>query len=861
MKTSNRLQIVDALGQAADFPIVINGRAASILVHPAEAEVVRIAAGLFAEDVARVAGVRPDVVISSDAAGIAGPVLIIGTVGKSALLGDLASSGKLDPKAIEGQWEAFQVDAIADPFPGVEKALVVAGSDRRGTAFGVFELSKTIGISPWAWWADAPVTRRPTLIVSADHHVQGPPSVKYRGIFLNDEDWGLQPWAAKTFEPECGAIGPKTYAKVCELLLRLKANYLWPAMHECTRAFNSFTENKVVADRYAIVMGSSHCEPMLRNNVSEWHDSPENPWDPATNLPAILEYWEQRVRENGRYENIYTVGMRGIHDSGMPGSGTVEERRDRLEEIIRLQRGMLARHVDPDPARIPQMFCPYKETLEYYRSGMKVPEDVTLIWPNDNFGYIRQLPDEHERDRSGGHGVYYHLSYCGRPHDYLWLGSASPAMVWHEMTKAHALGVRQLWVVNVGDLKAVEAGMTLFLEMAWDIDSYGPDVQARFLEDFAVAQFGVERGPAISGLLDEYFRLCSIRKPEHMGFNRVYFGDKPPHVAAQATEPPRETYEDQEGCSILEHWLDPVKDSGWSHEPGRDEAGHLMSRWMDLARRTEEIGANLDPAAADAYFQLVEYPCCAGAAMAEKIISAEKARRTGADVWMHRSEEALRRIEQLTERYNALNGGKWKGMMDHRPRRLSVFNMPPTAYDPVMASRTPELPVAGSQVIDPAHFSESTERDGIGWRVIEGFGRHGCALGVLPHRDTPTLRIAEDIRARAPFVEYEIAASPSGSVEVTVEALPTHRLTPAHEVVVGLSINDSDPVVVQFDQGEDDENDPTWQRNILRNAMTGTVRLEVPQVPYKLKMWAISPGVAIQKIILGPASDAGNSSS
>lgn len=807
-----------------DFPLVVDGRAAAILVDEDDAEVVRIAADLLATDVERVTGVKPKV--GGDiAAKPAAPVVIVGMLGKSGLIADLVRRGKLDTQGIQGQWESFVIATVADPFPDVASALVIVGSDRRGTAYGVFELSEAIGVSPWVWWADVAPRHREAVVIGAGMHMEGPPSVKYRGIFINDEDWGLQPWAAKTFEPETGDVGPKTYAKVFELLLRLKANYLWPAMHPCTKAFNYYPENKRTADRYAIVMGSSHCEQMLRNNVDEWDKKKHGDWDPVTNLKGVLDYWKTRVRENGKFESVYTTGMRGIHDSGMPGGGTIQEKRRRMEKIIDLQREMLARHVNPDPSQVPQIFCPYKEVLDIYQAGLKLPDDITIVWPDDNHGYIRQLPGAAERQRSGGHGVYYHISYWGRPHDYLWLESTSPALIWYEMTKAYELGARQLWVVNVGDIKPIEAGMTLFLALAWDINRYGPDVQRVFLHDFYATQFGEKHAEAIARLKDEYFRLCAIRRPEHLGFNGVY-----PNT--------------------------PVQNGDWSYAPENDEAQGLLDRWLELARRAEALAGELPPESSDAYFHLVEYPARAGAAMAEKLILAEKSRRFGSNELAQQAEAALRRIEQLTDRYNAQGDGKWRGMMDHRPRKLPVFDLPPTTPQAAADStRQPAPPSRELIVIDPTNFARSHDRAGAGWRVIEGLGPRGHAIAVSPRRGVPTLRTPQEIRERAPVVEYTVRIEDAREVEVILEALPTHRLTPAHEVLAAVSVNDGDPVVIRFDQGKDDEDDPTWQRNVLRHAMSGRAALRLPGGSSKLKLWAADPGIVIQRIALGDRSD------
>jgi hypothetical protein len=343
---------------------------------------------------------------------------------------------KLDVGDLKGAWESFVIAVVDRPTPDVPRALVIVGSDRRGAAYGVYELSQAIGVSPWRWWADVPPPRRDQLYVAAGTRRLGPPSVKYRGIFINDEDWGLQPWAAHTFEPETGNIGPKTYARVFDLLLRLKANTLWPAMHPTTAPFNDDPANAKLADRYAIVMGSSHAEPMLRNNVGEWK-APAETYNYATNPDGVLAYWRQRVTTNGEYENLYTLGMRGIHDSGMVGANDLASRKTLLETIFADQRRLLA---ERGLQGAPQVFTPYKEVLDVYRGGLKVPDDVTLVWPDDNFGYIRQFPDAAERQRAGGSGVYYHLSYLGAPLSYLWLSTTPPALIQQQMGQAWDLG-------------------------------------------------------------------------------------------------------------------------------------------------------------------------------------------------------------------------------------------------------------------------------------------------------------------------------------------------------------------------------------------------------------------------------------
>src|SRR5215813_5866573 len=327
---------------SGDFRLV-GAQAADIVVSADDFRVVQIAAENLSQDVERVSGKKPAVLGS--ASRVSPHAVIIGTLGKSPLVDSLIRDGKLAAADVRGKWESFVIATVPRPLPNVEMGLVIAGSDRRGTAFGVFELSQAIGVSPWYWWADVPPVHHNNLFIAGGARREGPPSVQYRGIFLNDEDLGLQPWAAKTFDPQLGDIGPKTYARIFELLLRLKANTLWPAMHNCTKAFNLYPENKLVADDYAIVMGSSHAEPMLRNNVTEWTDKPEN-YDYTRNADGVRKYWEDRAAQNGKFESIYTIGMRGIHDSPIVGPKTQAERIQVLEQIFSDQRAMLAKHVN-----------------------------------------------------------------------------------------------------------------------------------------------------------------------------------------------------------------------------------------------------------------------------------------------------------------------------------------------------------------------------------------------------------------------------------------------------------------------------------------------------------------------------------
>ena len=605
---------VTSVPSAHTFALVGTG-VADIVIDAEDAEVVEVAADLFAEDVQRVTGQKPKV-LTGPQQELKGSVLI-GTIGNCRLIDDLIHVGKLDVAAIRGQWESFIVTCI-------EGALVIAGSDRRGTAYGVFTLSESIGVSPWVYWADVTAAQKKQIHVSTNTVIQGPPSIKYRGIFINDEDWGLQPWAAQHLDTDIKDLGPKTYAKVFELLLRLKANYIWPGMHPCTQAFNIYPENKLVADRYAIVMGSSHCEPMLRNNVTEWDKQTLGDWNYETNRDAIYDYWDTRVKENGQFDNLYTVGMRGIHDSGIPGGGSDQDKRERLERIIADQREILAHHVNFDPAQVPQIFCPYKEVLNIYKLGMQLPEDITLVWPDDNFGYIRNLSTPAERQRLGGSGVYYHMSYWGSPQDFLWISSTSPALIAYEMSKAYAYDADRVWVFNVGDIKPIEMEMEFALRLAYDVDRYPVDKAMGFIDEWAARTFGRQQASAIAEIQKEYYRLTQQVKSEHI--DRVRFS------------------------------------------PGEQE--QRLAAYQCIVAKAEAIDQTLSPEYQAAFFQLVLYPVKSAALMNQKQTYAVQGD-------YEKALKAYNGIQELARIYNKeLVGGKWDGMMDPAPRNTRVFHKP-----------------------------------------------------------------------------------------------------------------------------------------------------------------------------------------
>jgi hypothetical protein len=644
---------------------------APIYVSPTDFKVAQIAAQCLASDIQSVTDQKPQ--LTSTLTNPPKTILLIGTLGKCPPIDNLVQSGKLDTTKIAGKWESFLVTTIANPLPGITSALVIAGSDRRGTAYGVFTLSAAIGVSPWVWWSDVTPAHRDNLFINPLSYSQPPPSVKYRGIFINDEDWSLQPWAAKTYDPETKDIGPKTYARVCELLLRLKANYLWPAMHPCTKAFNTYPQDKIVADNYAIVMGSSHAEPMLRDNVGEWDLKTRGPWDYDKNREGILTYWNQRLQENKQYENIYTIGMRGIHDSAMPGSGTTQDKVARLQRVIQDQRQLLTRDINPDATQVPQIFVPYKEVLTLYQNGLKLPPDVTLVWPDDNHGYIRRLSTPEEQKRPGGAGVYYHVSYWGAPEDYLWLCTTPPALIWEEMSKAYHQGARTVWVLNVGGLKKSAIDMEFFLSMAWDINAWDQTAQPTYLAQWAGETFGPAHATAIATILNQYYLLNYPAKPEHLltaHFNSI-------------------------------------------------EKQQRLQAFAKLVDQTNALYNQMLPYQKDAFFELVVYPVRCSALMNEKWLGPDPAK-------------AYAQIQSETNYYNEqLAGGKWNHIMSANPRNRPVFQNPVATASPLPANDTATS--SNTRIsIDAQSANKKVNGAGATWKVISGLGRSAASITLLP---------------------------------------------------------------------------------------------------------------------------------
>lgn len=700
------------------FTLASPRQTAAILYDASDAAVVKRAAELFAADVEAVTGRRPQV---TSATGETGPAVIVGTVGGSALIRRLSEAGKIDTAPLEGAWERYLIQTVANPLPGIRKALVIAGSDRRGAAYGLFTLSELIGVSPWYWWADVPVKKHAALHVDAPPTYSQTPSVRYRGIFLNDEDWGLTPWASQTFEPERGNIGPRTYAKVCELLLRLKANYLAPAMHPVSTSFNQIPENKLVADTFAIVMGSTHCEPLLLNTASEWDTQTMGPWNYDKNKEGINRVLTQRVRENSPYENVYTLALRGLHDGAMSTTLPMHEKVRMLQQALLDQRQILAENIDRPVETVPQAFTPYKEVLEIYSNGLELPDDVTIVWPDDNYGYMKRLSGVREQRRTGRSGVYYHVSYLGVPHSYLWFSTTPPSLMYEELRKAYDTTADRLWLVNCGDLKGSEMQVSLFLDMAWDIGRFTADNVVTYPARWLAGIFGEAYYDRLEAMTREHLRLAFPRKPEYMGWGYHW--------------------------NRFDHNCEQLTDTDFSFT-NYDEAPRRLEAYRQLGARAEALLHEIGDEARPAFYQLVYYPLRGAELMNRMTLGGQRNRwyarqgRAATNAVRDEVQRCYDSLQVITRGYNSLLGGKWNHMMSMRQNYDGVsayFNLPHLATHDAAGAPRLALQVAGEDVTGARAFHALPAFDNYLRRTypVEIYNRGGGTLAWTAHASEP----------------------------------------------------------------------------------------------------------------------------
>jgi hypothetical protein len=796
------------------FRLISAGKPATVYVDAdAATPTLRVAAD-FAADLERVSGQRAMVVHSLE--GLSGDVVIIGQAGRSALVDRLVKGSVL-----VGQWEAYSQSVFKNPVKGVDRALVIAGSDPRGTVFGVYDISAKMGVSPWYWWADVPVKRQADVSVTAGERTDKP-VVKYRGFFINDEEPAFGNWAREKF----GGINSKLYAKVFELNLRLKGNYLWPAMWGKAIADDD-PESLNVASQYGVILGTSHHEPMTRAQV-EWHRHADGgvtggKWDYRTNSENLRKFWRGGMERGKTHENIITLGMRGDGDEPM-SEGTATAL---LGQIVADQRKIIEDVTGKPADQTPQVWALYKEVQDYYDHGMRVPDDVTLLFADDNWGQIRRLPDPKAPPRKGGYGIYYHFDYVGGPRNYKWLNTNQIEKTWQQMALAREAGADRLWIVNVGDIKPMEFPLSFFMDMAWNPDAMTPEALKGYPQNWARQQFGPEQAWGIGQLLTRSSQYAARRKPELLN-PELFMADT--------------------------------------------DFRKMTQSYANLKKGAYEISAKLPDDAQDAWFQLVQHPIEANANLYELYDRVARNRRLAeindpaANDEATAARWAFARDGQIAEQYHTLNGGKWNHMMSQTHIGYTYWQQPDTDVMPelkeVAADAKPQAsinvslpatpPVVGKTghyvdqngfvAMEAQHYARKFDGNAK-WTTIPNLGRNLGAVLTLPQTAPASDPLKDKVR-----LEYDIQTSNDADATLYLYLTPTLDTAGKGGLKFAVSIDDLPPQTVSFNLIPDK---PDWNKAVSDN-------IHIIQVPFKglkagahtLKFYRIDGNVVLQRLVL-----------
>lgn len=738
-----------AFMSAAPFVITDGrGNAATVVVSPDDWKGVRRAAGDLCADVERVAGVRPALAGTLDGRGN----IVGGTIGKSAIIDSLVAAGRLDVDSVRGRWESFLIEEI-------DGNLIVAGADKRGTIYGLYTLSEEIGVSPWYFMADAvPRQARGPLAVEGGRRVQPSPKVKYRGIFINDEEPSFGSWVRNSF----GGYNSRAYRHIFELLLRLKANYMWPAMW--SSAFNEDDPlNPATADEYGIVMGTSHHEPMTRNHNEYTRRREEiGPWNFDTNPERISRFFRDGLCDKRDYEQVVTIGMRGDGDVGLAGGDSMAMRT--LGRAIDAQRAIIRDIYGAEDA-VPQLWAIFTEVQRYYDKGFNVPDDVTLLFCDNNWGYIRRTGPRAERGRKGGMGLYYHIDMNGGPWNDRWVNTSPVARLRNQFELAYRSGLDRLWVVNVGDLKPKEVAIDFIMRYAWNPDAFPAGSEPDYHTAFAASVFGDDVAREAGDIIRRYTKYNQWRKPE-------------------------------------------VQNAPWFSVENHGEALRLLELWRKLEADAEKLRGRIPAELDDAYYQLVYYPSVASAGVASLYLNAALYNYTGDKVYADEARRLFARDAEMSDYYNhRMAGGKWNGMMQDKHIGYERWSMPdsdrmPALIPPAQHRPLPPRVTPTAEIAIPAHaYTRRSDGADNGWMFLPDLGRGQGCMGA---RDV-TKSYSGSID-RCAVLEYELPRNPGGdSLRLAIGTLPVQDVDPARGLRIAVSVDDSEPVMLDARQGLHDE--------------------------------------------------------
>ena len=813
---------------SSGFAIVNNNEATAIYLSDNDYEGVKKIAQKFQEDIERVTNMKPSIISNEIPSN--GTAIIVGTIGNSSLIDQLIEEKKLEVSLIKGKWETFLIQTIKNPFEGVEEALVIVGSDKRGTIYGMFDVSYEIGVSPHHFWADVPSKKKENVFITRGSYTKGSPKVKYRGIFINDEAPALSGWAFEKF----GGFNAEFYDHVFEYILRMKGNYLWPSMWG-RMFYENDPQNPILANEYGIVMGTSHHEPLTRAHA-EWQRFGKGEWNYNTNPEGLRKFWTEGMERRGNTETIVTVGMRGDGDEAM-SEGTATEL---LETIVKDQRKIIEDVTGKPAEETPQMWALYKEVQDYYDQGMQVPDDVTLLLCDDNWGNIRKLPALDAKPRKGGYGIYYHYDYVGGPRNYKWINTTQIERVWEQMHLAYEHNADRVWIVNVGDIKPMEFPIEFFLDYAWDPEKWNADNLQDYYTEWAEKQFGSQFAEDIADMLRKYTKYNARRKPELLNipvYNLTNF----------------------------------------------NEAEKIVEDYNLLAKKAKDLKQKLPRDYHDAFYQLVEHPIIASANLNELYLATEKNKlyatqgKVIANTYAKKVKELFVKDSLMTKYYHEeLANGKWNHMMSQthigydnwqQPR----FNVMPetilvdenteieVADEKTLASIDLETPSDAKGFIENSgyismeahHFSSKTEPESFQWKVVENLGKSGSSVISLPIKKGRVV-LNED----SPKLSYNVHFQNKGKVKVHAYFSPTINYSTREGMYYGLSFDNEMPTQVNYDtdplifnyNGKVPSN---WQNNVSDNIKVITTEFEINKTGnHILNYYRVDEGLVLQKIVI-----------
>ncbi|WP_264537919.1 glycosyl hydrolase 115 family protein [Flavobacterium sp. N1736] len=811
---------------AENFPLASKGKIASILISENDFAGVLRVAGHLENDLFKVTNLHPKRINKISEA--TDYVVIIGTLGKSEIIDQFVKEGKIDANQLQGKWEKFITQIVDNPAKGIKKALVIAGSDKRGTIYGMYDLSNQIGISPWYFWADVPVQKQAELHVLPGIHSNGEPKVKYRGIFINDEAPALSGWAFENY----GGFNAKFYDKVFELILRMKGNYLWPSMWG-RMFYVDDPQNAVLADEYGIVMGTSHHEPLTRAHA-EWGKS-NGKWDFNTNSENLISFWKEGMKRMGNTETIVTVGMRGDGDEPMTQGTAI----DLLENIVKKQREIIAETTKKPIEETPQMWALYKEVQDYYDKGMRVPDDITLLLCDDNWGNIRKLPELGAKPRKGGYGIYYHFDYVGGPRNYKWINTNQIERTWEQMDLAYQYGVDKIWIVNVGDIKPMEFPTEFFLDMAWNPEKFNAGNLDEYYTQWAKENFGNQNIEEIGEILKLYTKYNSRRKPELL---------------------------DSKTYSITNY----------------NEAENVVSDYKKLVEKANSINKKLKPEYKDAFYQLVLFPVLASANLNELYVATAKNQlyakqgRASANDYAKEVKALFLKDSLLTNYFHTkMAKGKWNHMMAQTHIGYTSWQEPKNNVIP--ETKTIELPnkseariaIEGSEEykvalkidnvdeskiqgfvenngyisIEAQNYSKARNSDSVKWTTISNLGRTGSGVTLKPSNIQPI-----NITKNSPRLEYNVHFFSKGNVKVHAYFSPTINFTVRDGLKYGIGFDNEKSQIINFNQDNSEKN---WEDSVANNIKIITSSHIIENTGnHVLKIYGIDAALVLQKIVI-----------